>query len=175
MNKKLISISFIISVIIYATGCENENKNNGVFSGKMIAQSPCKSNKSTDVVRDTTDNLSCVDYKYESSTGKLALKHINAGFNCCPNRIYCDITLNGDTILINEHETDGPCDCDCLYDLDIEIAGMEAKSYQVKLIEPYAYNQEQLNFSIDLAVVDSGTVCALRNNYPWGIYGIQFD
>jgi hypothetical protein len=55
----------------------------------------------------------------------LTLKHVDAGFSCCPDSLYCNIGLKGDTILIQEFEKTAVCKCNCLYDLDIEINGVD--------------------------------------------------
>jgi len=135
-------------------------------TGKLVSQSTCKG-KSSSFLADTAKSLSCVKYIFEMDKSRVLMKHINAGFNCCP-KIACNINLRFDTIFINEIEVLGICGCLCLYDLDIEINDLEQKCYQVKFIEPYCDNQEPLCFEMNLIEEKSGTFCALRLNYPWG-------
>jgi hypothetical protein len=148
------------------TGCnEKEKANPETVSGKIIGNSDCKSNRKID----TTSNFSCAEYIYNESGKVLMLKHINTGFNCCPDLFYCTVSLKSDTIVISEFENSSLCDCNCLYDMDIEIKGVESKSYQIKFIEPYCGDQEKLEFPVNLAVLPQGSYCVTRTNYPWGI------
>jgi hypothetical protein len=137
------------------------------MSGKLLSYSDCKEKKSIDFTEGTPDSLSCVEYSFNPSESKLYLKHINAGFNCCPKGLYCNISLNNDTITIHEFENAHDCDCNCLYDLYIEINGAIIKKYQVKFIEPYCSEQEKLLFEIDLTNGNAGSYCVSRKQYPW--------
>jgi hypothetical protein len=110
-----------------------------------------------------------VEYNYNETSNKLIFNHINAGFNCCPQGFYCNVSLKNDTIIVEEFENSSLCDCNCLYDLEIELKGVEAKKYQIKFIEPYCGNQAKLEFPVDLASLEQGSYCATRTNYPWGI------
>jgi hypothetical protein len=100
----------------------------------------------------------------------LIFKHINAGFNCCPEGFYCNVSLKNDTIVIEEFENSSLCDCNCLFDLDIEVKGVETKTYQIKFIEPYCGDQAKLEFPVNLAVLKDGIFCVTRTRYPWGIF-----
>jgi hypothetical protein len=57
-----------------------------------------------------------------------------------------------------------------LFDLDIEVNGIESKEYFVKIIEPYSGEQDKLYFGIDLGANINGSYCVTRNSYPWGQY-----
>lgn len=172
MKAKVIFILIVLTVIIFIDGCEKEKEGQTdlVFSGKLISHTGCKSFKSTGSLFDTPDTLSCVDYTYDASVNKLVMKHINSGFNCCPDILYCTITLKSDTIIIQEDEKEAGCHCLCLFDMDMEITGVETKKYQVKLIELYTGEQGKLEFEMDLINDKSGSVCVVRKNYPWGAY-----
>jgi hypothetical protein len=136
--------------------------------GKLISHSPCKNEKLADIATDIPDTQSCINYSFDVTAGKLYIAHINAGFNCCPESLYCTISIENDTLIIEEHEEMGLCNCDCLFDLEIEINEIGAGKYPVKIIEPYSYDQEKLDFTIDLAVDPAGSYCVTRNQYPWG-------
>ncbi len=172
MKPKIVFVIIILAVIIFNNGCEKEKEDQTdlVFSGKLTSHTDCKSFKSTGILFDTPDTLSCVDYTFDASANKLVMKHINAGFNCCPDVLYCIITLKGDTIIIQEDEKEAGCHCNCLFDLDMEITGVEAKKYQVQFIEPYSGDQEDLQFEMDLTKNTNGSVCEVRKQYPWGVY-----
>ena len=116
-----------------------------------------------------TDNVFCVEYSYDGNIDKLLIKHINARFNCCPGTLSVDNTYSNDTIIIQEFESAQLCNCNCLFDLDIEIVGIEPMPYQIIFIEPYCGNQEHLIFKVDFSILEDGTYCVSRNQYPWGI------
>lgn len=150
------------------TSCEKNNDPSGI-TGKITVHSDCKQFKYMVFDQDTPDTLSCVTFFYDPLTKKLNLKHINAGFNCCPGDLSCEVSLNNDTIVIRELEEKQDCDCDCLFDLEIEIEKVEMQTYQAKFIEPYAWGQEPLIFQMDLASVTEGSYCVTRKQYPWGV------
>lgn len=167
---KTLIYSFLagVSILILVYSCENEKENAKqlVLSGKIVSHSDCKSSKS-DTAFITADSLSCADYSFDGSTNKLFIKHINAGFNCCPDSLYCDVTISNDTIIIQEFEGKQQCNCNCLYDLDIEIEGVGSQKYQIKFIEPYCGNQEQIIFGVDFSAQKEGIYCVTRNHNPW--------
>ncbi len=175
MKPKIVFVLIVLAAIFFIDGCEKEKEDQSdlVFSGELTSYTDCKVFKSTGMEPDTPDTLSCVNYSFDASTNKLVIKHINSGFNCCPEILYCYITLKGDTILIREDEKEALCLCNCLFDLDMEITGVETKKYQVKIIEPYAVNQEALLFEMDLAKHATGSVCVVRKQYPWGVFSMQ--
>ncbi|HJX72134.1 MAG TPA: hypothetical protein VJ346_09285 [Bacteroidales bacterium] len=170
MKLKIVIAFIVVAVIIFFDGCENEGQTGLVFSGKVISHTDCKNTKSTFMDSDTPDTLSCVNYSFDAPDNKLIIKHINTGFNCCPGSLFCEVTLRNDIIIIEEFEEMPQCNCNCLFDLDIEITGVKAKKYRVQFIEPYAGNQKVIEFEMDLTGDDSGSVCVTRKNYPWGIY-----
>jgi hypothetical protein len=116
----------------------------------------------------TPDTLSCVEYSYNSRKRKLTMNHINAGFNCCPGSLHVQAEMKGDTIQILEFEKEAGCRCLCLFDLDIEIIGVERQKYQIQLIEPYVAEDENIAFEINLNDNPHGTYCVTRKKHPWG-------
>jgi len=154
----------LIGLLIFS--CKKEDQ---IVTGKITADSGCKSSKSDSYANSTPDSLSCINYSYQKSGAKLLVKHINAGFNCCPGQLYCVVNMSGDTIIIKEYEKSSMCDCNCLYDLEIEITGISSKQYQVKFIEPYSGKQEKIIFEIDLSDINEGSFCVIRTQYPWGM------
>jgi hypothetical protein len=96
------------------------------------------------------------------------MTHINSGFNCCPEKLYCEVSVNNDTVIISEFEKEQGCNCNCLFDLDIELSGFDQNKYIVKFVEPYTIGQEQLIFEMDLATDVEGEYCGVRKGYPWG-------
>ena len=165
-NKITSTVFIILSLLLFYHCAEKEKTNPGPVTGSLIGNSNCKS----DLKADTTTNFSCVEYSYNITSKILIFKHINAGFNCCPEGFYCNVSLKNDTIVIEEFENSSLCDCNCLYDLDIEVKGIESKTYQIKFIEPYCGNQAKIEFGVDLAVLQQDSYCVTRTNYPWGIF-----
>ncbi|MBN2349394.1 MAG: hypothetical protein JXJ22_11175 [Bacteroidales bacterium] len=168
-NINLLMI-FVLIAFICAT-CEKEKENNpNLLSGQLIDYSTCKNDlKSASLLTETPDSLSCIEYSFNTESNKLTLKHINAGFNCCPESLYCNISSDGDTIVIREFEANALCHCNCLYDLDFELSGIETKDYHIKFIEPYAEEQAEIYFTIDLNTSPAGSYCVTRKQYPWGV------
>jgi hypothetical protein len=111
-----------------------------------------------------------MEYTYDGES-TLLLKHINAGFNCCPDEIIANITIEGNLITIEEDESleSGGCDCICLFDLDLEITNLQPGEYTIKVIELYVFpDDEPLEFTVDLSSSPSGIYCVERTIYPWG-------
>lgn len=170
--------ALLIGLVIYSCE-ENKDKGDGdakksVITGQLVSNSPCKDDlflKSQIVV--APDSISRVEYSFDNNTNKLIMKHINAGFNCCPDSLYCKIELKGDTILIQEFEKEAGCKCNCLYDMDIEINGVGMNQYQVKFVEPYAGEMDKIEFEIDLANAANGSFSVIRKRYPWCVYSME--
>ncbi len=168
MKRTLLLILVYALLVMLTPGCEKDDNpsENTELSGEVIKHTKCKDTEPISIREETPDTLSCVKYSFDND--KLMLKHINAGFNCCPDSLYVNTSLNGDTIIIKEFEASMGCKCDCLYDLDIELTGLEAKKYHIKFIEPYAGNEKKIFFDVDLENNRDGKFCVVRKKYPWG-------
>ncbi len=170
MKKIVYSVIIAGAVVLFNYSCENEKENNTItgdsliLSGELINHTECKVFKAAD----TPDTLSCISYEFDAATNKLTLHHINAGFNCCPDSLYCEVSLVEDTIIIEEFEKESLCNCNCLFDLNITLEGVDSKKYYIKIIEPYAGEQEKLFFELALGDENEGLYCVTRNLYPWG-------
>lgn len=162
MGKSKLLPGIILILCVFLLCCDRENP---------VSHSDCKNFnlKSTAESCDFGPDSSCICYDYNVQNKKLTLKHINAGFNCCPGEIYCDIEIKGDTIFLKESEEKAVCDCDCLYDVDIVVLDIERKGYVIDLDEPYCNDQERILFEIDLTQNETGVFCVERTLYPWGI------
>jgi len=161
--------SFLSTVLFTALVLQGCNKAEQQIEGQLVSHSDCKSSKTLAIYAETPDTLSCMNYTYDGPGKILSLEHINAGFNCCPNEITCSFSENGDTIIISEREESSLCNCNCLFDLKIELVNIEAKSYIIKVIEPYCGKQEKLVFTFDPEISPAGSACAKRKVYPWGM------
>jgi hypothetical protein len=109
----------------------------------------------------------CIEYQYNGN-GTLTLRHINAGFNCCPGEITATIEFDNTVITITEREREQGCRCLCLFDLDYEIDNLAPGQYTIRVIEPYVSSNDQaLEFTVNFTSTPSGNICLTRNNYPW--------
>jgi hypothetical protein len=100
----------------------------------------------------------------------LSLNHINACFNCCPGEIHAEFGISGASIRIQEAETEGMCDCLCLFDLQHSVRNLHPGEYAVTVAEPYVGAEEkQLVASLTLNDGTSGTICVERDEYPWRV------
>ncbi|OGU13040.1 MAG: hypothetical protein A2X61_03505 [Ignavibacteria bacterium GWB2_35_12] len=166
MAFTVIIIAFIIS------GCEKSSvTNDGKPEGALVKYTDCKNTFTGLAVSDTTpNNLDCIEYNFNNDDGILRLKHINAGFNCCPGKITADISISSDAIIINEKEQSALCDCDCLFDIDYEIKNLDSWAFKIVVVEPYRPTEEAvLEFNVGLKAQPSGKFCVERHNYPWNM------
>jgi len=171
MKRTVYSVLAGFVFMIFITGCETAKEL--VLSGSLVSHSECKSGLQTAFeISDTPDSLSCVEYSFDAINNKLSLTHVNAGFNCCQDSLYCSITSSNDTIIIQEYEKNPICRCSCVYDLFIEVDGIEEGKYQIKFIEPYSGDMEPLLFEIDLKKETEGSFCVVRKGSPWGTLSV---
>ncbi|MBN2381340.1 hypothetical protein JXQ70_00520 [bacterium] len=98
----------------------------------------------------------------------LQLRHLNAGFNCCPAQINAEVTLEGPILTISESESEQGCHCLCLYDLDYTIQGLGPGIYTVRVVEPYLEPGDSvLECQFDMDGSSSTSCCVDRHHYPW--------
>ena len=163
-------IVILSTVVILLAACDEKESLPITFG---LTNSPeCKNIDKSAAFNEKADSLSCIEYTYNSESKTLILKHINAGFNCCPGKISFDATFSNDTLIIEESETSSLCDCSCLYDLEMEFKNFTDQNFQIKIIEPYLGNCEEINFRIDLKSDKNGEWCSVRKSYPWGMNSI---
>lgn len=82
----------------------------------------------------------------KSENGFWSVKHINAMFNCSPDKLITDVAINGFTIEINENKEGYGANCLCLYDLNYKIGPIAHGKHTVILNKMGA---EYYRFSID--------------------------
>ena len=130
--------------------------------GVMTSSVGCKDES---LLKSVDSDQDCVEYTYENDI--LHLKHVNAGFNCCPV-FKADITIEDNVIMIDEIEIEGVCRCLCLFDLNYIIFNLNAGEYTIKIVEPYVKeDDEPFEFTVDLSSLTSGSHCVTRTYYPW--------
>lgn len=138
------------------------------FGGAITGNTGCKYLKGA-AWTDTTSDRDCIEWDYDGQS-TLTVHHINAGLNCCPV-IAAEFSIVGDLITIEELDSleGGGCDCNCLFNIDYELNGVEPGVYTFKVIEPYRHTSDpELIFEINLTTESSGIECVPRSYYPWG-------
>jgi hypothetical protein len=138
-------------------------------TGVLLNYDGCKEFQKGSVIDTSTPpDQDCMEYQYDGES-ILSLKHVNAGFNCCPE-IAANITIEDNIITIEEIEISGECFCLCLFDVDYEISNLPPGEYTIKVNEVYLEEADEiLEFTVDLTSSPSGTHCVYRDHYPWGI------
>ena len=169
MQSRIVFYFFVMLLMIDGS-CSTESENSGSMNLtiNILGNPQCNHSKSAEINVQTSVSQSCVEYAFDRDNGKLILRHLNAPFNCCPDSLWCTVILKNDTIIIQEFEKNKGCKCDCLYDLDIEIEGIEPGKYQLQLIEPYVEEQNEICFEMDLLNHKQGSYCVNRTQYPYG-------
>jgi hypothetical protein len=162
--KVLIPAIFLLTFL----GCEDDSPEPaGEFSCEVISQSDCITGQ-TIMPANYASNETAVEYNYDRENGVLEFTHFNAGFNCCPGEIFTIAKMEGDTIFIEEYESEALCDCNCLYNIDFKAEGIDEKSYTIKFSEPYVYYEgDEITFTVDLKNKPSGKFSKPRYGYPW--------
>jgi hypothetical protein len=165
MKRKL--LIFFLVILFFSCTSDTNDQTQMNLTIRLTGNPQCKGSKSADISSVTSQSESCLEYAFDQDNRKLILKHVNAGFNCCPDSLWCEITYRNDTITIREFEKHQGCKCDCLYDLDIEVEGLEPGKYYIQLKEPYCGDQEELCEDLDLLAKKQGVWCVNRTKYPW--------
>ncbi len=163
--KLNVSFLLIIAILIsFNIACNKEKDQQSSLSpyGTLTKHSGCVDKKNLSAA---PSNISRVEYSYDKEKQLLLVKHINAGFNCCYDKLYSNIEFTEETITIEELEDSRSCKCNCLFNLNFELKNIEAQKYTLKFVEPYA--NESIIFEIDLTKQQSGFHEVVRTYYPW--------
>lgn len=149
--------------LIILWGCQKETGNPTI---DLVGSTDCKSMFKSDD-GDSSDQ-DCIKYFYSDNV--LTIKHLNAGFNCCPEEFLVDLQVSGDTLIIIEKEKSALCDCDCLFDLDFTLTDVDNRTWWIRVKEPYIHppDQKEILFEVNLKKNPQGTWCVHRTGYPWG-------
>lgn len=168
------SLYIYLALAVLFIFCCSEDRITGNYSndseptGSLVIYSGCKEFQSVNSTDEALSNKDCIEYQYDGED-TLFIKHVNAGFNCCPDEILAEIRISDNEIVLEEkQEVALPCPCLCLYDLDYEITNLKPGEYRIKVIEPYVSEGEDiLEFTFDLSSASSGSFCVERIHYPW--------
>jgi len=139
-------------------------------NGYLVSSFGCKTFGTRTPMYDAPSDQDCIEYQYDGES-VLLLRHVNAGFNCCPDSLTARIRIREGMITIDEAELlySGGCYCLCLFDVDYEIVDLPPGEYTIRINGMYLLEgDEVLEFTVDLASSPSGSFCVPRDHYPWG-------
>ena len=177
---RLLCLTVFVTVAL-VLGCDDEkapmvSPDGAPPSGKLLATYGCKLFTDTKLGFAPSDK-ECLSWEYDGES-VLSLKHQNAGFNCCPDEITAQITIDGNVIRIVEDEdmTSGGCYCLCLFDVNYEIEHLAPGEYQIIILGPYMSvdwgtdGVDSIEFTVDISAMPTGFECIQRNHYPWHVF-----
>jgi hypothetical protein len=163
--RSVSTLALFSALVLFAPACSDDDAPRPATGprGRLTQHGDCKSHEGK-----TTSGTDCLQYVYDGK-GVLRVTHVNAAFNCCPNKISAEITVEDRVIrIVEEEDLEHPCDCDCLYDVEYEFLDIEPGTYDIHVVEPYLpEGDEPLSFAIDLQAAPSDTLCVARHGYPW--------
>jgi hypothetical protein len=164
--KPTVKLIFILLALVGICSCERQNTNLGPLSATVSSDMVCHNGeplKSGDPLPES----SCIRYSYDGDS-LLTLAHLNASFNCCPEKFLVDIEVKGDSLIIREENAKLGCKCNCIYNLDILVHNLPADTYHVRFVEPNVHGDKpQLVFDLDLKKKPEGEVCVTRGEGWW--------
>ncbi len=163
----LVAAALITAAVLFA-GCGEEERVTGsktAAGGGLVSHTgTCKDY--SDALNDFPMSSECARFEFDGET--LTIAHINAGFNCCPGEILSDVVISDSTILIKEDESEGLCDCLCLFDTYYQFYGIEPGVYTITFTGPCLNEEDELlTVEADLSGPASGNRCVDRSHYPW--------
>lgn len=156
------------ALIVFTASCGSPSGPEPI--GRLVSRTDCKSagGAAVRVAGAPSSSQECIEYDYDGR-GVLRLRHINAGFNCCPGTISADIEISDGELRITESESSSLCDCNCLYDLGYEMTRLTSGTWRISIAGPYQpEGGPPLEVLVDLSQASSGSYCVERTVYPWG-------
>jgi hypothetical protein len=170
-NTKRLAIVIMIALFIFGSCKENVVAPETQPTGILTNYEGCKTFATSSSLELTTPSQTeeCLEYEYDGES-LLTLRHINAGFNCCPGKIDATISVTENMIVIEDREDEQGCFCQCLFDLRYEILDLTPGEYTIFVSGPYIEDtDERLLFNVQLFGPSSGNFCVNRTHYPWGV------
>ena len=162
-KTSILGIALIIFCLIFMQSCKTAEILDP--EGTLVSYEGCKNTGvasfSSESLNSADSGQECIEYSYSGNV--LRLKHINASFNCCLEKIAGSVSFEGNVIRIESEGIldNGGCHCLCLYDVVYEIYDLTPGTYII--VAPTFTNSMQ----IDLNTLPAGLHCEARNVYPW--------
>lgn len=169
LSKRTHFILILILLFLFFGCREKVTAPESIAFGILSTYEGCKSFVTTSSSGSNTHGINeeCIEYEYDGEE-LLVLKHINSGFNCCPEKIAADIFVTGNMIYIEERELDQGCLCQCLFDVKYEVHDLKPGEYTIAVKAPYTVeSDEEMKCNVSLYGSCSGTYCVSRAHYPW--------
>ncbi len=145
MNPKILFAVTTLILLIGGVRCEKEKIN--TIQLRDFSYTGCKGN--SDMTKQSVSEAIFKDQEYIEymaiEDGYLHIKHINAQFNCCPDTIMVNFSVDNNSVVITEDEQIPKCNCFCDYDLEYNIGPLSSKKYTILI---YKGNLEQTKFNI---------------------------
>ncbi|MBN1699924.1 MAG: hypothetical protein JW881_20615 [Spirochaetales bacterium] len=160
-------LSSAVTTLFLISGCTDTGKAPAA-AGRLTESNGCKTFDEKTEPETVSSGADCIVYRYDGESNTLALTHANACFNCCPGKIVSEVTIENNGIIITEAETEGYCDCLCLFDTDYEITDLSPGVYHITIKGLYV-RDDPLEASIDCGISQTGMYCLKRDYYPWGL------
>jgi hypothetical protein len=159
----LLVLLIVLIVFSNISGCKKDNTTPSEPNPIEITKTGCK----TEFLLTDSIKQDCIEYQLIKNI--LHIKHVNAAFNCCPNKVYALAIISHDSVLITEKEIlTQPCKCNCLYDLDYDIPNITDSNYVIVINEPYVtVESDKIIFSLNPVLSSVGSFCKTRSIYPW--------
>ena len=146
----LFKIIALLMLSVGIEGCSSEGGNNAFFQMKNNANSGCKH------AAGTRGESSAYDHEYVEykglANGYLALKHVNALFNCEPGKLEIQASIDGNEIRILENEELSLANCVCPYDLYCEVGPLSFGKYTLILCRGSFEYGEIARFTINYSI-----------------------
>jgi hypothetical protein len=134
MKTRIFIFAIIAIFLIGVTSCNKETSNESLGI-KEFSYLGCKETKS---LRASFHGEEYIEYK-AIADGYLHIKHVNAVFNCCPDTIKADVSMEGNIITVDESEANPICDCICDYDLEYRLGPLAPNKEYILIFSRGAY------------------------------------
>lgn len=127
----------LIAIALMFVGCSDDDCSCGDDDDKAVGEMTNYSGCENSFAKDSDEPLSgaaeCAFFEYDGNGG-LFMRHENALWNCCLDRIDSDIRVFGSVITISDWGVESaPCDCVCLYNVEYEFKNLKPIEYSVKI------------------------------------------
>jgi len=157
-------------MLVISCSSSTDPGNTDQSTGAVTRFSECKSPSAAASADSVGRDQDCIEYTYDGAS-VLTLKHVNAGFNCCPDSLGATFGFDGAVITITEVAwVSQGCNCLCLFDMDFRITGVPPGRYTIRVGEvELGEGVEILQMTVNLTSAGSGQHCLTRDHYPWGL------